>query len=205
MNIIERESHLKGLILRPLSAKLLDPSIPEKEGWVDREKLLAIQGRSRKPQMKLAEEWDITDYACPAGGCLLTDKGFARRLKDLMNENIHFTLKDTHLLKIGRHLRLSDKVKAVIGRNESENKKLMAFVEEGDFIIEKNSLTGPLTLLKGEISDDIKLLAGSITASYGKGNNLDSIEMSMKKIPGDDKELFLVKPYKQEEITKFFV
>lgn len=205
MNIIERESHLKGLILRPLSAKLLEPSIPEKEGLVDREKLLDIQGRSRKPQLKLAEEWDITDYACPAGGCLLTDKGFARRLKDLMNENINFTLNDIHLLKIGRHLRLSDKVKAVIGRNESENKKLMTFVEEGDSIIEKNALTGPLTVLKGEISDEIKLLAGSITASYGKGNDLDSIEMSMKKIPSDDKELFLVKPYIQEEITKFFI
>ncbi|MBW1855868.1 MAG: hypothetical protein JRJ00_14525, partial [Deltaproteobacteria bacterium] len=159
MNIIERESHLKGLILRPLSAKLLEPSIPEKEGLVDREKLLDIQGRSRKPQLKLAEEWDITDYACPAGGCLLTDKGFARRLKDLMNENINFTLNDIHLLKIGRHLRLSDKVKAVIGRNESENKKLMTFVEEGDCVIEKNALTGPLTVLKGEISDEIKLLA----------------------------------------------
>jgi tRNA U34 2-thiouridine synthase MnmA/TrmU len=205
MNIIERESNLKGLILRPLSAKLLEPSIPEKEGLVDREKLLDIQGRSRKPQLKLAEEWDITDYACPAGGCLLTDKGFARRLKDLMNENINFTLNDIHLLKIGRHLRLSDKVKAVIGRNESENKKLMTFVEEGDSIIEKNALTGPLTVLKGEISDEIKLLAGSITASYGKGNDLDSIEMSMKKIPGDVKELFLVKPYIQEEITKFFI
>ena len=205
MNIIERESHLKGLILRPLSAKLLEPSIPEKEGLVDREKLLAIQGRSRKPQLKLAEEWDITDYACPAGGCLLTDKGFARRLRDLMNENIQFTLNDIHLLKIGRHLRLSDKVKAVIGRNESENKKLMTFAEEGDCVIEKNGLTGPLTVLKGEISDEIKLLAGSITASYGKGNDLNSIEMSMKKIPGDVKELFLVKPYIQEEITKFFI
>jgi predicted ribosome quality control (RQC) complex YloA/Tae2 family protein len=122
-----------------------------------------------------------------------------------MNENINFTLKDIHLLKIGRHLRLSDKVKAVIGRNESENEKLMTFVEEGDAIIEKNALTGPLTVLKGEISDEIKLLAGSITASYGKGNDLDSIEMSMKKIPGDDKELFLVKPYIQEEIAKFFI
>ena len=81
----------------------------------------------------------------------------------------------------------------------------MTFVEEGDSIIEKNGLTGPLTVIKGELSDDIKMLAGSITASYGKGNNLDSIEMSMKKIPGDDKELFMVKPSIQEEITKYFI
>lgn len=205
MNIIERESHLKGLILRPLSAKLLPLSIPEKEGWVDREKLLDIQGRSRKPQLKLAEQWDIKEYACPAGGCLLTDPVFARRLKDLMNGNMEFTLNDVHLLKVGRHLRLSEKAKAVVGRNEQENEKLMTFVEEGDYVITKDGLPGPLTVVRGEISQDIKLLAASITASYGKGSHLDAIQVSMKRIPEGGEELLVVKPYTQEELAGFII
>lgn len=203
MNIIERDAHLKGLILRPLSAKLLTLSIPEMEGWVDRTKLLAIQGRSRKPQLKLAEQWDIKEYACPAGGCLLTDKVFARRLKDLMEENIDFTLNDIHLLKIGRHLRLSRKTKVIVGRNESENKKLMTFVENGDLVIKKNVLPGPTTVVKGDIDESIKQLAASITAAYGKGNHLDSVEMNAKRIPEEKEEIFLIKPCTQEEINRY--
>ena len=205
MNIIERDAHLKGLILRPLSAKLLSPSIPEIKGWIDREKLLEIQGRSRKPQIALAEQWDIKDYACPAGGCLLTDSVFARRLRDLMDENMNFTLNDIHLLKIGRHLRLSKKVKAVVGRNEKENKKLMTFAEKGDLVIEKNGLPGPITILRGEADEAIKRLAASITAAYGKGNNLDLIEVKTNKLPEGDEDTFLVRPYKQEEIKSFFI
>jgi len=205
MNIIERDANLKGLILRPLSAKLLPLSIPEKEEWVDREKLLDIQGRSRKQQMKLAERWNIQEYACPAGGCLLTDPIFARKLKDLMDENIHFTLNDIHLLKIGRHLRLSQKTKAIVGRSEKENKKLMTFVENGDFVIEKIGLPGPVTIVKGDANESIKRLAASITAAYGKGNLLDSIEMRMKRIPEGNEQIFSVKPYKQEEIKNFLI
>src|SRR3990170_2260758 len=85
MRLIEKEADLKGLVLRPLSAKFLPVTIPEKEGWVDREKLLNIQGRSRKPQMKLADDLGIRDYPCPAGGCLLTDPSFAKRMKDLIH------------------------------------------------------------------------------------------------------------------------
>src|SRR3990172_5077850 len=84
MRLIEKEAGLEGVILRPLSAKLLPVTVPEKEGWVNRETLLAFQGRSRKPQMKLADHYGIHDYPSPAGGCLLTDPGFARRMKDLM-------------------------------------------------------------------------------------------------------------------------
>ena len=205
MYIIERDAFLKGLIVRPLSAKLLPLSIPEKEGWIDREKLLDIQGRSRKPQMALAQRWDIKGYACPAGGCLLTDPVFARRLKDLMNDSMDFTLNDVHLLKIGRHLRLSKKAKAIMGRDEKENKKLMTFVENGDVVIKKNSLPGPITIVKGEAGEHIKRLAASITAAYGKGTHLDSIEVRMNKIPEDKEDTLLVRPYPQEEIKSFLV
>ena len=100
MRLIEKEAGLEGLILRPLSAKVLQVTIPEKEGWVDREKLLRIQGRSRKPQIELAENYGIHDYPCPAGGCLLTDPGFAKRMKDLMVNRPDFSLNDVHLLKM---------------------------------------------------------------------------------------------------------
>jgi tRNA U34 2-thiouridine synthase MnmA/TrmU len=117
MLLIEKEAGLDDLILRPLSAKFLPPTIPEREGWINRDKLLAIHGRSRKPQIKLAEDLGIRDYPCPAGGCLLTDPIFAKRVKDLMVHQIDFSLNDIHLLKIGRHYRLSPKLKLIIGRN----------------------------------------------------------------------------------------
>src|SRR4030067_1983115 len=96
MRLIEKEAGLEGVILRPLSAKLLPPSIPEKEGWIDRERLLNIQGRSRKTQIELAAFFGIQDYTCPAGGCLLTDPGFAKRIKDLMIHNPEFSINDVH-------------------------------------------------------------------------------------------------------------
>jgi tRNA-specific 2-thiouridylase len=100
MRLIEREAGLEGFILRPLSAKVLPITVPERERWVDREKLLKIEGRSRKPQIELAEHYSIRDYPCSAGGCLLTDPGFSKRMKDLMLHNPEFSLNDVHLLKI---------------------------------------------------------------------------------------------------------
>ena len=153
MRLIEREAGLEGLILRPLSAKLLPPSIPEKEGWVDRERLLNIQGRSRKPQIQLAAIFGIHDYPCPAGGCLLTDPGFAGRIRDLMAHDPGFTLNDVHLLKMGRHFRFSPKAKLIVGRNEEENQKIQTFSREGDLLIKVAHHPGPLSLLRGEPED----------------------------------------------------
>ena len=131
MCLIERESGLDGRLLRPLSARLLPPTIPEKEGLVDRDKLLTIEGRSRKPQIALAEQYHINDYPCPAGGCRLTDPGFASRMRDLVRHKEDFDLNDVNLLKVGRHFRLSPGVKAVVGRNEEENHRILALAKEG--------------------------------------------------------------------------
>jgi tRNA U34 2-thiouridine synthase MnmA/TrmU len=150
MRLIEKEAGLDGLVLRPLSAKLLSASIPEKEGWVDREKLLKIQGRSRKPQIQLADHFGIRDYPCPAGGCLLTDPGFAQRMRDLNRYHPDFLLNDVHLLKMGRHFRLSPHLKLVVGRNEEENQKIQTFSQEGDFLLKVSRYPGPLSLLRGE-------------------------------------------------------
>ncbi|MDD4908985.1 MAG: 7-cyano-7-deazaguanine synthase, partial [Candidatus Omnitrophica bacterium] len=111
LKTIEKESELEGLILRPLSAKLLEVTVPERQGWVDRDKLEAIQGRSRKMQMELADKFNITEYPNPAGGCLLTDPMFSGRLRDLIKHKIDFAVYDIRLLKLGRHFRLNGQAK----------------------------------------------------------------------------------------------
>jgi len=177
MRLIEKEAGLEGYILRPLSAKFLEVTIPEKEGWVNREELLSIQGRSRKPQIRLAEHYGIRDYPCPAGGCLLTDPGFAKRMKDLMFHAPDFYLNDVHLLKIGRHFRLSPKMKLVVGRNEDDNKKIQTFALEGDILLKTMQYPGPLSLLRGEDNVGGIETAASITLRYSKGKNLKRAEV----------------------------
>ncbi|MGB9798098.1 MAG: tRNA 4-thiouridine(8) synthase ThiI, partial [bacterium] len=153
LRIVEKESGLEGLLLRPLSAKLLPPTIPEKEGWVDREKLLDIKGRSRKRQLELAEKWGIKDYPSPAGGCLLTDPQFSKRLKDLL-DNKELTKENVVLLKLGRHFRLRKGVKLVVGRNKEENERIREFSREGGILLRAYSHKGPDGLLRGDIIDD---------------------------------------------------
>ena len=164
MRLIEKEAGLEGFILRPLSAKVLQVTVPEKEGWVDREKLLRIQGRSRKPQIELAEQYGVRDYPCPAGGCLLTDPGFAKRMKDLVANRPDFSLNDVHLLKMGRHFRFSRDVKLVVGRNEEENQKIQTFSQEEDILLKVSNLPGPLSLLRGKPDEGDVERAAAITA-----------------------------------------
>ena len=166
MRLIERKSGLDGRLLRPLSAKLLPPTIPEKEGLVDRDKLLAIGGRSRKPQIALAEQYGIADYPCPAGGCRLTDPGFARRMRDLVRHKDDFDLNDVNLLKVGRHFRLSPEAKAVVGRDQEENRRILALVKEGDILFEVQDWGSPVTLLRGQTSERKVHLAAAITVRY---------------------------------------
>ena len=182
MNIIDRESGMKGLILRPLSAKLLPPTLPELNGWVDRDKLMDINGRSRKPQMERASKLKITNYPTPAGGCLLTDPGFSQRLKDSM-EDVNIDLNWIALLKIGRHFRLSDTVRAIIARNEKENHLLEDLARDNDFIFEDSALPGPLTLLRTDkIDKDLIKHCAQITARYGKAKGKDTV-ISYYKVP----------------------
>jgi tRNA-specific 2-thiouridylase len=166
MRIIERESGLEGRLLRPLCAQLLAPTIPEQEGLVNREKLLDISGRSRKPQIALAQEHGITDYPCPAGGCLLTDPGFARRMRDLVEYSPDFGLNDVSLLKVGRHFRLSPTAKAVAGRDKSENERILALAQPDDTLFEVSGFPGPIVLLRGESDVPEVALAAAITIRY---------------------------------------
>jgi len=205
MRLTERESGLEGLILRPLSAKFLSATIPEKLGWVDREKLLNFQGRSRKPQMKLAELFGIHDYPCPAGGCLLTVPGFAKRMRDLMEHTPDFSINDVHLLKMGRHFRFSSKLKLVIGRNEGENEKIQTFAREEDILLRLAHFPGSLSLLRGEPHDEEIGKAAAIAARYSKAKGWERAEVLYKKVSEQSYRSLSVLPLSEHEIKELMI
>ncbi len=169
MELIESEAGLDGLILRPLCARSLPPSLPEQRGLVDRSRLQAIQGRSRKPQLELAARLGVADYPCPAGGCLLTDRDFAAKFSELLVHDPGFGLEDAKLLKHGRHFRLPDGSKAVLGREEAENGRLIGLKRAGDVILEPEDLPGPTGLVRGSGGEDGLMLAAGLIAAYTKG------------------------------------
>ena len=179
LKLIEKETNLQGLILRPLSAKVLDETIPEKNKWVDREKLLAISGRSRKEQISLADIYEIKDYPCPAGGCLLTDPAFSARMKDLLKHNPDFVLNDVLLLQVARHFRLSDNLKLAVGRNEPENQTITNLAKPADVLLETVDYMGPVALLRGDFSAADIRLAGGITARYADTKNAKEIKVKI--------------------------
>jgi len=205
MRLIEKEAGLEGFILRPLSAKLLPASIPEKEGWVNREALLNLQGRSRKPQIKLAKQFGINDYPCPAGGCLLTDPGFARRMKDLILHDPNFSINDVHLLKIGRHFRFSQKLKLVVGRNEGENQKIQTFAQEEDVLMKVHHYPGPLSLFRGEADEEDIEKAAAITVRYSKAKDIGKAEVIYKKVKEDSNRSLFISPISDTENQRLMI
>lgn len=166
LSTVAAQSGYQGLILRPLSAKLLPPTIPEERGWVRREDLMGFSGRSRKPQMELAEALHITEYPSPAGGCLLTDPVFSRRLKDLLSSRPHCAVREIELLKVGRHFRFGDKTKAVVGRNKRENEEILSLSEGSDLVVKVDSIPGPVVLVLGEISRETEARAAALALAY---------------------------------------
>jgi tRNA U34 2-thiouridine synthase MnmA/TrmU len=177
LTIIDQQTGLGDYVLRPLCARHMAPTLPEREGIVDRERLLGIQGRSRKPQFALAEKYGITEYSQPAGGCLLTDPAFARRLEDLSAHD-DVSLDNIYLLKLGRHFRLGKHSKAIIGRNEQDNQRLEALAKEGDIMLEMRDSMGPLCIIKGDISKDDIEQAASIMAKYSKERDKEKVAVS---------------------------
>mgnify|MGYP003870262061 CR=1 FL=1 len=167
---IGKETGLGGLILRPLSAKLLPPTVPEEKGWVDRERLLDLHGRSRKPQLELARRYGLTEHGSPAGGCLLTDPGFAARLRDYFDHlgGAEPDLCDLHLLKYGRHFRLDAATRLVIGRVHRENVTIFTFSRPTDLLLTTRDAPGPTALLRGNQTDGHLRTAAALTARYSK-------------------------------------
>jgi tRNA-specific 2-thiouridylase len=170
LKTIEDEAGLSNWILRPLSAKLLPETFAEKAGVVDRKRLLDIRGRSRKRQIQLAKEFSIVDYPCPAGGCLLTYKEFADKVRDLFGHKKRVTLKDIALLRVGRHLRF-DRNKIVVGRNESENKALAQLKSATDYFFEVPGCGSPTAILQGVKTREAIRKAAALTAYYSDNRN----------------------------------
>ncbi len=165
LKLVEEQSGLKGKLLRPLSAKLLPKTFAEKKGMVDREKLRGIRGRSRKPQINLAKEFNIKFYPTPAGGCLLTCEEYAKKLRDLFKHKKHVSMKDVALLTVGRHFRL-DENKIIVGRNEEENRVLTLKKASNDYYFEVPDIAGPTTLLQGAKTGRAVKAAAALTAYY---------------------------------------
>ncbi|MEN3185533.1 MAG: tRNA 4-thiouridine(8) synthase ThiI [Atribacterota bacterium] len=166
LRLIEKQSGLKGLLLRPLSAKLLPETIPEKEGWIKREALLDISGRGREKQLKLAEEWKIRSFSPPAGGCLLTEPNFSRRLRDLLQHGGNLTFQEIELLKLGRHFRFNPTFKLIVGRDAGENEKIWSVATPEDVLFFPVEGKGPIALGRGRENRDTLEDAASLLAYY---------------------------------------
>ena len=203
MAIVARESGGNDLLLRPLCARNLEPSLPERAGWVDRERLLGFNGRSRKPQMALASQYGLTDFAQPAGGCcFLTDASYSHKLVDLWTarQQRDYELDDIMLLKVGRHLRPRPHFKLIIGREEGENKFLEGYRKQFTHLYAEHH-TGPLVLIDGMANDADLRLAARLTARFGKGRDLDEVPIIIQHRHGPPQTV-VVTPMPEADIPR---
>jgi tRNA U34 2-thiouridine synthase MnmA/TrmU len=191
LEAVERESGLQGLILRPLSAKLLAPTVPEREGWVDRGKLLGLHGRTRKPQLALAERYGITKYLSPAGGCLLTDENFARALSDLRAHG-QMSVPEVKLLSVGRQFRLSDRAKLSVGRNHAENEALFGMKPEGALFVKAVDRKGPVGVVSAGADDEDLRLAAAVVSRYADTPAGESVRVQVWEEGGEPREIEVV-------------
>jgi tRNA-specific 2-thiouridylase len=194
LKAIEKASGMEGRLLRPLSAKLLEPTIPELTGLVRRERLLDFKGRSRRRQIRLAHEYGIFDYPIPGTGCMLLDKNYAARARDAVAHS-QLSASDIESLRYGRHFRLDSGAKVIVGRNERENAQIQALVQPDDLLLKPVDVMGPITLLRSQkkTKKDTET-AARITARYS-----DGIEGKSVKIDAGGKELS-VRPYAESEV-----
>ena len=205
LETVAEASGLKGLLLRPLSAKLLEPTIPELDGRINRELLCDIQGRNRAPQMVLVEKFGLKEYPSPAGGCLLTEKGYCRKLRDLFdhaNGEIP-PVSDVRLMRFSRQFRLPEGGRIIVGRNRADNQALKALHEEGRTLVHTVNVPGPTAAVLGPITEGDLLRAAGIVSSYGDKGQLPEIivriitpegsrEISVKPLKRDDYEPWML-------------
>ena len=203
MPIIARESGADDRLLRPLCAKNLPLTLPEREGWVDRDRLFGFHGRNRTPQIELAKSLGIEEYSQPAGGCcFLTDKSYASKLGDLWQSRGEraYEIDDIMLLKVGRHLRPAPHYKLIISREEGENHYLTGYQHEYT-TIRTVSHRGPVTIVDGTPDDDDLLFAARIAARYSQGRDADRVTLSITP-PGKDGREVMVPPLAATEVLE---
>ena len=203
LGVVAKNSGYPDYILRPLSAKLLPETKPEREGKVNREQLLAISGRGRKIQISLAGHYGISDYAPPAGGCLLTDPMFAGRLRDLFSHKKDFTVRDIELLKFGRHFRISKKTKIVVGRNLLDNEAIQNLTETQDATVYMASFRGPVVLIPGGGNAEVLQFAAALCARYSDAPKDEKVMANC--VRGSEKSLIEVIAVSQENISHLMI
>jgi len=182
------------IVVRPLSAKLLPPTLPEIKGWIDREKMYDISGRERKIQMELAEKFGLKNYESPAGGCLLTDRNFSNRLRDFIKTR-KLEVADIDILKVGRHFKVNDK-KVIISRNKDENPILKAYNGDKFLKMFPIGVPGPVGLIESDSNEETKKLAAKILLTYTKAKN---------GVVGVNGENFEVKSFENKSEVKEFM
>ncbi|BDU51622.1 7-cyano-7-deazaguanine synthase [Haliovirga abyssi] len=202
LNRVENLSGMAGYVVRPLCAKAIDETIPEKNGWIDRNKLMDIQGRGRKRQLELADELGIVEYEMPGGGCLLTEPNYGRRIRILKDDEQFDNDFLFYLCKIGRFFRLDKGKYIFVGRKEEENLKIEEYKDEASLYILDNGIPGPVILGFGEFSDDEKLFAESLFSRYSKVKGKTPISM---KCNGEIVEIEALDLVKIEEMMKEYL
>ena len=204
LRYVEKHSGFDGYIVRPLSAKRLDETIPEKEGLIDRDALLDISGRSRKEQIKLARHFGLTEYPAPAGGCLLTDKGYANRLKDLFAHQDQFSENELHLLRYGRHFRIDAKAKFIVGRTKQDNEQMERYIDPAvDMLLKVKDYPGPLVVIPNGAARDAVLLAASVCAGYSKASADTPVQV--KVVSSKGREFVTVLPMAPKTVSEFLI
>lgn len=179
MAVIEEKSGLKGRLVRPLSAKLLEPTIPEVNGVINRDLLFDFYGRTRKPQLAYAQKHGLL-HSAPAGGCILTNEETAKRFIELSSSKQQFTLTDFKLLAFGRHFRLSSGGKLVIARNDAENFIIEKLIGSAGVVLDMAQIPGPLGAITGNFNDQEITLAASMVARYSKARTHESVAVNVR-------------------------
>lgn len=179
LNIIDREAGLRGYVLRPLSAKLMKPTIAEEQNIVDRGMLFGFSGRSRKPQMALANEYSLTDYPSPAGGCLLTEPNYSFRLRELLDHDSSPSLTDFRLLRIGRHFRLKQGCKIIVGRDMAENDAILSLPVDKAVYLRVHGYGSPIALIAGVTAEEDLQTAASLCARYSDAKGLTKVDVTV--------------------------
>jgi len=207
LNYIARESGLRDLLLRPLSAKHLVMTRPEREGWVDRERLMNITGRGRKPQIEYARSIGLTDFPNPAGGCILTEVSYGDKVKDMWKhgDKQAMTWNDYELLQTGRHLRVSESLKLIVGRDEAEN-NLLEKHRQDRIMLEVDDIPGPIVLIDAvpeDVTDEMLEIAASVTGRYSDGDQ--ETELPIRIVMPNQEFFTKAKPLSSKEVSKWII
>ena len=201
LGLVASHSGREDRIVRPLSAGLLPETEPERSGWVDRSRLLRLQGRGRKRQIQLAEHYGLKDYPAPAGGCRLTEPNFSRRLRDLKDHEGLNGVRSIELLRVGRHFRLADNVKAIVGRDQADNAAIEGLAELYDLLLTAEDLPGPTVMLPMTAGEDMVRLGAAICARYTDCRAGEPVNVRVRSSRGVQR--VSVEPADVEEVARF--